>query len=352
MEEIAMTVKTDMQQDARMRSDELNRDFVATEVAATPEVQPAVMDASSGDRLLALLEKSAQTLRHTAESVENRGLKLLLKVMAQERVNMFNNLRQAMGREIANPLDSARKPVGRSLNQGLQEIQTSMTVQRQGRETVALNHLLAEEDTLLAAYSSFSGESTRSPLGQLLETQRMQIARFDARLKAVSDGAEPIVARVFDLRSEGESAVNLLLQNGLSASQIDAAPISQVTHPVLKTTVNAASPKSAVAAGAFSGAIVGAIVGAALAIFIWLAPALVSWITVGPWTLLIGATVIGAVFGIVFGYLIGQSQREDDLMVTADGLNGEYLVAAYPRADQVTTAEDVLQLYHARELNR
>jgi len=348
-----MAVQTNVQQDARRRSDEFNREYLATEISSPPPKSAVGVDASTTNALMALLEKSAQTLRHAAESIENRGLKLLLKYMAQERVAMYNSLRQALGRDVANPLDPARKPVSRSLKQGLEEIQTSMTVQRQGRETVALSHLLAEEDTLLAAYSSFASGGSASPLGALLETQRMQIAKFDERLKAVGDGVQPIVARVFDTRIEGETAVKRLKEAGLSPSQIDAAPISQVTRPVLRTTVIPKSPKSAIAAGAAAGGLVGAMIGAALAIFVGLAPALVGWVTVGPWALLFGAAITGALFGIVFGFFIGQNQVEDDLMVTEDGLvNGEMLVVAYPQSDQVATAEEILQLYHARELNR
>jgi hypothetical protein len=122
---------------------------------------------------------------------------------------------------------------------------------------------------------------------------------------------------------------------------------------VLRTAAATASPKSTVAAGAFSGALIGGVIGLALALFVWMAPQLIGWVTVGPWALLIGATVIGAFFGSVFGFFIGQNQREIDVAETADGLvNGEMLVAAYPRPHEVALAEDVLQVHHARELNR
>jgi len=353
MEEIAMAVQTKTQQETRGRVDDLNRDYVAVETTPASTITTATLDANTGNRLLDLLEKSAQTLHHAAESVENRGLKLLLKVTAQERVSMVNSLRQAMGRDVVNPLDPARKPLSRSLQQGLEEIQSSMTVQRQGRENVALTYLLDEEDALVAAYSSFSLGNSGSPLGALLEAQRTRIAKFDARLRAVGEGVEPIVARVFHNHNEGDVAVQRLREGGLASSQIDSAPISQVASPVLRSTVVPVGPKSTMAAGALAGGIVGALVGAALAAFVWLAPGLVGWITVGPWALWIGAIIIGAVFGTVFGFFIGQNQVEDDLMVTADGLeNGEVLVVAYPHPDQVALAEDVLQVYHARELNR
>jgi hypothetical protein len=351
MEEITMAVQTKMQQETRGGVEEANRDDMATKVASRSATTP-VEDTNAGDKLLASLEKSAQTLRDTAESIENRGLKLFLKVVAQERVSMYNSLRQAMGRDMVNPLDPARKPLGRSLQEGLDEIETSMVVPRQGRENVALSHLLDEEDALVAAYSTFSTGNSGSPLGALLEAQRTQIAKFDARLKAVGDGVEPIVARVFNSRIEGDIAIQRLKEGGLAPSQIDAATISQVARPVIQSTVLPVGPKSTMAAGAFAGGVVGALVGAALALFVWFAPGLVGWITVGPWALLIGAIIIGAVFGTVFGFFIGQNEVEDDLMVTADGLeHGELLVAAYPREDQVAMVEEILQVYHARELN-
>lgn len=352
-----MAVHTNVQQDARARTDEFNRDYIATEGGPAPAVidtrADAAIDVNASNRLLHLLEKSAQTLRHTAENVENRGLKLLLKVLAQERVVMYNALRQAFGQGMADPFDPVNKSSGASLQEGLEDIQTSMTVQRQGRENVALTHLLEEEGKLLDAYDSATQGNTSSALDNVLESQRAHVAMFYARLQAVGGGVEPIVARVFDTRIEGESAVTRLQERGLDASQIDVATITQVTSPVLKTTKVPANPTNTMAAGAFSGALVGGIVGLALAVFVWMAPQYVGWVTVGPWALWIGAMVIGAVFGIVFGALIGQSQREDDLAVTADGLvNGEILVVAYPQPHQITTAEDVLQMHHARELNR
>jgi len=358
LEEIAMAVQTNVQPDVRRRTDELDREYVAVQtmppVAARDRTADIVAgDMNAGGTLLARLEKSAQTLRHAAESVENRGVKLLLKVLAQERSNMVSELRQALGRVEVNPLEPSRKPIGRSFQQGLEEIQTGMTVQRQGRQTVTLNHLLAEEDSLLEAYSALASGGNRTPLGEMLETQRIQIAKFAQRLKAVGDGNEPIVARVFDSRSDGERAVKVLQESGLLDSQIDAAPISRLARPVMRASVIPASPVHTMAAGAAAGAMIGALVGAALAAFVWLAPAIVGWLNLGPWALFLFPALIGAVFGAVFGYFIGQSQREDDLMVTADGLiNGEILVVAYPHLDQVAQAEEILQVYHARELNR
>jgi hypothetical protein len=309
------------------------------------------MDATK--KLLHLLEKSAQTLRHVAESVENRGLKLLLKVMAQERASMYNSLHQAIGQGVDDALDPANKSSATNIQQGLQDIQTSMTVQRLGRESIALSHFVEEEDKLLAAYSAALEQDISAPLRSELESQRARVAQFYARLQSVGTGVEPIVARVFDTRIEGESAITRLRERGLDASQIDAAPITQLAQPLVRAAVTPASPKNAIMAGAFSGAVVGGLVGLALAAFVWMAPQLVGWVTVGPWTLLLGAIAIGALFGTVFGSFIGQSQREDDIAVTADGLiNGEILVAAYPKPQQVAIVEDVLQVHHARELSR
>jgi len=365
------SIQSGIQPDVRKRSDEFDRDFIATEGGSTRTLttatatEPNISDTSTTNaaengavktnvnlHLLTLLEKSTQTYRHTAENIENRGLKLLLKVVAQDRSNMYGTLREALGKDAVDPLDPSRKPAARSLQQGLQDIQTSMTVQQQGREDVALTNLLKEEEALLTAYDA-ALDSSMPPLWELLDSQRVKVATLNARLRTVADGNEPIVARVFDTRIEGEAALLRLRQSGLDSSQIDAAPISQVTRPVLRTTKTPTSARNTMVAGAVGGAIVGGLVGLALATYVWLNPQLEGWVTVGPWALLIGAIIIFAGFGTVFGFFIGQSQRENDLMVTADGLvNGELLVVAYPKTHQVALVEEILQVHHARELNR
>ena len=348
-----MTVQTNAKPDARTRTDDLTREYIGSRGGPAAALRNASDEVAGSDKLLHLLEKSAQTLRHTAENVENRGLKLLLKVVAQDRVAMYNSLRQALGQVASDPLDPANKSSATSLQQGLQDIQTSMTVQQQGRENVSLTHLVEEEDALLAEYASALESNSAAPFRSELEAQQRRVASLRARLQSVVTGGEPIVARVFDTKIEGDRAVMLLRERGLNDSQIDAAPIAQLARPILRTTKVPASPKNTMAAGAFSGAIVGGIVGLALALFVWFAPHLIGWVTVGPWQLLIGSALFGAVLGVVFGFFIGQSQREDDLAVTADGLiNGEVLVATYPQANQVDMVEDVLQVHHARELSR
>lgn len=348
------------QTDAKGQQDLSGRPEVAREEGYSSASNPSNNLAHNGQsrghksvNLLEELERSAQALRHTGESVENRGLKLLLKVMAQERVHMFNALREVMGRESVAPLESAEISPATTLQHGLQDIQTSMTVQREGREDLALSHLVEGEEAMLTAYDAALAGNVTDAMRVELEAQRARVAQFHTRLAAVGEGVEPIVARVFDTRVEGESAVARLRERGLDASQIDAAPITQLARPMHTTTIASSSPKNTVAAGAFSGAIVGGIAGLALAAFVWAAPQFVGWITVGPWILLLGAILIGAVFGSVFGLFIGQNQREDDLAVTADSLiNGEILVVAYPQPQQVPMVEDVLQIHHARELNR
>lgn len=366
-----MTVKTNFQQDTqqqdrkreqtvRQHTDEYNREYISTSgsrvapVAAPSDSVPGSeeRDLATNDRLVDALEKSVQALRHTSENIENRGLKFVMKVMAQERAEMLRVLRHELGEELIDPLDPEHKSSGTRLQEGLQDFQSSMTVQRQGRENVALGHLVEEEEALLSAYDDAWQENS-GPMRLILEAQRDQIAQFLNRMRSVGEGLDPIVARVFDTRIEGESAVTRLRERGIDASQIDVAPMSVVARPVAETAVATASPRNAVAAGAFGGALIGAIVGLALSAFVWFAPQSIAWISVGPFTMFIGAVLIFAVLGIVFGLFIGQNKREDDLAVTVDGLiNGEILVAVYAQPSQISLVEDVLQIHHARELNR
>lgn len=313
--------------------------------------------AEVGKGLVHMVERSAQSLRHAAESVENRGLKLFLKVMAQERAYMHNALRQASGYRAVDALDPSAKSPATSLQEGLQELQSSMTVKQQGRENVALTHLLDEEEKLIEAYNAALQSENDATTRELLTVQRDRVAGFVTRLTGVDYGVEPIVARVFDTRVEGESAVTRLRARGMDAAQIDALPINQIAHPALYHTGIVVAPKRSplqtMMAGALVGALCGGIFGLALAAFVWMAPQLIGWVTVGGWQLLIGSIIAGAFGGTVFGFFIGQNQKEIDQSVTADSLiNGEMLVVAYPSAGQIAEVEDVLQVHHARELNR
>jgi hypothetical protein len=106
-------------------------------------------------------------------------------------------------------------------------------------------------------------------------------------------------------------------------------------------------------AGALTGGIIGAVVGLAAALYVWFMPDIPAWISVGPWVLFFGSLIPGAVMGAVFGWIIGQNRIEDDRNVTRSGLEeGEWLVAVYPSQEQVAVAEEVLQIHHARTLER
>lgn len=346
--------------DVRLRTDEYNREYIAAEgryavdAAQERDIVPGSEESNltSNDKLVNLLEASVQSLRHASENIENRGLKLVLKVMAEARARMLSTLRHELGDATINPLDPSMKSSSTVLQEGLQDFQASMTVQQDGRENVVLNHLAGEEEKLLAAYDEAWQENS-APMRLILEEQRAQVAQFVARLRSTNEGFDPLVARVFDTRIEGEQAVARLHEHGFDPSQIDVAPINVVARPVVETVVATASPRSAIVAGAFGGAVIGGIIGLILALFIWLAPQSVAWISVGPFTLFLLAMVVFAIFGSVFGFFIGANKRENDLAVTADGLiNGEILVAVYAHPNQIAVAEEVLQVHHGRELNR
>jgi hypothetical protein len=342
--------------DGHRRTDEYKQEYTATEgvdMTIEKDRAPTALATVSFDHLFELVGRSANAVQHAAQGVENRGLKLFLKVMAQERLYMLDELHRTSGQH--GLVDDAEKITSStSLRQGMDDIQTSMAVQRGGREELSLTKLLNEEEELLAAYAAALESNVPNALKQTLEAQWSRVSKFHAQLQKVAHGEEPIVARVFDTRIEGEHAITRLQSSGLSADQIDSALISRLEQPIRASTTAPPSRSATTMGGAVSGGLVGGLFGLAVAAFIWLAPdQWIGWVTVSPWLFLIGALVIGALFGAVFGLIIGQNRREDDLMVTADGLiNGEILVAAYPSPAQVSMVEDILQVHHARELGR
>ena len=143
------------QSDRRTRIDGSGRETVSTH--SSGQTSPVQTDTRVQlDRIRDLIDRlieSAQTLLHSAESIESRGLKLLLKVMAQERVYMLEQLRASMGLLPVDPLDGQdpNNALPTSIALGLKDIHSAMTVKRQGREDLARKDFVAEEEKLLEA---------------------------------------------------------------------------------------------------------------------------------------------------------------------------------------------------------
>jgi hypothetical protein len=184
--------RLDKQSDLHSRIDETNREYVSTQggySSANSSVQTDTkMQLDRIRQLINMLIESAKTLHHSAESIESRGLKLLLKVMAQERVYMLERLRESMGLIPVDPLNGQdpNNSLPTSIAQGLKDIQSAMTVKREGREDLARKDFVAEEEKLLQAYSAVLETDVSEPFRRELEAQQAQIAQLYTRLSTVT----------------------------------------------------------------------------------------------------------------------------------------------------------------------
>jgi hypothetical protein len=238
---------------------------------------------------------------------------------------------------------------------GLRTIQTSMTLQREGRQDLVLSNLVAEERALLEKYDKAIAAHPPAPIDNMLTAQKNRLTAAYDNMRRVADGRCELVARVYENHEDGERAITSLRAQGIDESDIDVLEGEQIRSRVSKAP---SPPKTAPAtiAGAISGGVVGLIIGVAWW-FLLMAGAdaadvtVAEPMTVGPVTLISASLFFGALMGAVFGWFIGRNKAEDDAFVTQQSLQeSDLLVAVYVDKDQVPRVEQTLHVHHGREL--
>lgn len=327
-----------------------------------PETQPGQPNAplhepqsTPGDaaaalrKVLAACQVSAQGMENASELIETRGLKLLFKAAAQQRLYYIQAL-QPFLEQLAGDTDHHHTSLP-DLAQGLTDMQVSMTLQREGRQDLVVEDQIAREDQLLEAYQNALESDLPTHVVAQLESQRARVQAGRSSLKAVADEELQLIARLFDTSDEGQEAVQQLLDAGISENTMEVFELGELPVQAVAAVQPNEATGSTVAAGAVSGGVVGAVIGGLVGLFVWLMPGASGMISVSPWLLLVSSAFFGALFGAIFGLLIGRNKAEDDQYVTIEGLtHGAVLVAVYALPEQVDTVEQILHVHHGREL--
>jgi len=343
-----MATYTDRPQ-SRMQATPADPNQMTTEVAT--ETRPTPSLDSALDHLMDSAVESARTMMHAAENVEARGVKILLKALARQRLHFVHQLQHYLRDQHPN-VAVPHSLIG-ELQRGMTDMQASMTLKREGRQEIVLNEQLAQERKLLDAYhDALASAGSAGPLQARLREQAQQVEGTVTRLDEISHGDCELVARLFNNEQLGEQAVQRLRNQGFAQSDIDAVALEQLPVPAAQAVKRTQTGlKPTVIGGALSGAVVGALMGLAYALFIWFGPFTAESQSVSPALVWVASIVFAALMGTVFGYLIGRNKVEDDAFVTAQGVEeGEYLVAVFADPDRATVAENILQVHHGREL--
>jgi len=324
--------------------------------------------------LIELNRASEQNFFTTAEQVDNRAVKLLLKAYAQQKAEFARQLAQTLPttdeRGMNHPLHTATEPttdpadladeeppVGSGfLNRGWLNLRAALVIRRQWRQRVAIKALLENEQALLARYKEESHQLENEQLALLLVKQREQTETTYRQLKLLAEPNAPrLVLRLFDQSAPAQQVVERL-QRIISPEEIVAVPITEVPVYYKEAQAHPRNQRETVVTGALLGALFGAILGAIYGVFQAVAlPELNGFFTTTPIGLvgevaLYGA-LIGMVFSIIFSLLISRNTEETDSHLYTDSLvQGNTLVAVFTNKDQVAKIERAIGLRHEHEI--
>ncbi len=300
--------------------------------------------------------ESDKTLYNTAEQLDNRGMKLLVKSYAQQHARFTAQLQAAVTQMGGTPPEN-RGTVA-AVGQGLNDVKAAMMVKRQGRHHAALADALQVENNTVKAYD----EALKTPLPERIQTvitqQAARVRSIQNQLKLMADESQRrLVIRLYNRPGEAETVVDQLQRAGFTTDEIYTASIEQAANVYAADTQERGRSKSqTVSAMGLAGAGFGLALGLLVGIFQnLLAPSTISFLPTSGFGVvlmvgLIGA-VIGAIFGLIFGLLIGQNNAEDDAYLYTESLkDGDTLLVVFTDSQNKAEADRIVGLKHQREI--
>ncbi len=280
------------------------------------------------NRLLNLNRISEQGFRIAAESVKNRGLKVLLKAYARQRANFAAELNDEILRLGGRPRYS-RNLLG-TLHRGWLIIKAAMTIGRAATEAVVLSEshrgeMYAVRQYKLALKRPFSPETHT-----ILTRQQETVMAACAQVQSLHGRErERLVVRLFENEGEAAQATEALKQGGFLDENIQTIvfpPASRYENDAaFSTAVEAAG------AGALSGSLIGSLLGVAAGVGLLFAPDVEMSLNGSVWVamalIVLVGLLIGGMFGGLFGAIIGQDAVELDAYLYANSmLEGQILM--------------------------
>jgi uncharacterized protein (TIGR02284 family) len=304
------------------------------------------------NRLLNLNWTSEQGFRIAAESVNNRGLKALLKAYARQRTHFAAELNDEILRLGGAPKLS-RNWLG-TLHRGWLIIKASMTIGREATEAVVLSESHRGETYAVKQYEIALKRPVPPATHALLARQQEAVTAACAQIQSLhGQTSSRLVVRLFENENEANQAAKALEQAGFQVRDIQTIGF----HPTSQYK-NDGAPHSiveAAGAGALSGALLGSLLGLSAGVsLLFIADVEVS-LGGSVWTalalLVLTGLFIGGLFGSLFGVIIGQDAAELDAYLYANSTReGQILmmICTEPaRAEEATAIMRQVNLVHA-----
>jgi len=290
---------------------------------------------------------TASTLGYTvaAESVRNRGLKIILHSYAVERASFAAQLGDEIER-LDGQASRQRNPLA-ALHRGWINLKATMAIGAENSQSIVLDEVARGERRAGKGFQAALQAELPIETHQLVEqfAQRVQVVQQHIDQLRGASGEQQVV-RLADDPGDVAQAIAELKAAGFAADQIDvrsaATLIDQSQRVAPHSTV-----RETVAATALLAGIGGALLGVVMAILSLATQEFppgsqsIAVATAIGWPL-IGA-LVGVLFGAIVGGMLGQGISEQDSFFMADSVaHGNSLVTVTCDPDRARQASDIL----------
>ncbi|MEZ4593487.1 MAG: PA2169 family four-helix-bundle protein [Chloroflexota bacterium] len=250
-----------------------------------------------------------------AKSVNNRGLKVMLKTYAQQRRQMAEELKTLV--EAMGDIVSSQRSVRGMIHRGRIAIVTTLAITPMEMESVALKEAVLGEKTAVRAYENALKKSLMPEAKTLIEQQFAQVRDVNEKVNRLRGlPSDRLVVRLFNSERDAATAVAALANMNFPQDAIETIDLSQTHEFVRRYQGEKAVVKEATLSGSLGGSIWGSILGALAGVgllqFTGIDPFGATTLA-GTWGLIaLGGTVSGLLIGAILGFLIGLGVSEQD----------------------------------------
>lgn len=249
------------------------------------------------------------------KTVNNRGLKVMLKTYAQQRRQMADELRSLI--ETMGGAVSTRRSIRGTIHRGRIAIMTTLAIGPMETENVALKEAVLGEKTAVAAYQNALNKNLTPEAKALLEQHLVQVQNVNQKVNELRGlTSDRLVVRLFNSERDAATAVATLAKMNFSQDAIETINLGQTNEFSRRYTGEKAVTKEATISGGLGGAIWGSILGAVAGIglmqFTGIEPFGAATMA-GTWGLIaLSGTVCGMLIGAILGFFIGLGVSEQD----------------------------------------
>ena len=305
--------------------------------------------------LIQLCRQSERRILNTAEHIRNRGLKMLLKAYAQQRVHYGDELHTLLGtNHFAANTDEYTSG---GLKRGWLDIKAALIVPRQSRQRMLLRDLQAEDTQVLNDYAAALAQQPPIALNELLTHQYAQLLMVHEQLSAMArQGGQRLRVRLFDQVENAQNAVKTLVNAGVPRSDIAMTTVKDLEiYQEHNQHLGWAGRETVLVSGLF-GLLIGAFFGGAYAVMQQnFYPNIVGFIIPtrfgAAFEVIAGGALIVTLFALIFGVIISRDAAEDDNYLYETGQeNGDTLVAVTANSTNLALVEKSIGLRHEFEV--